>query len=406
MGPLYLIISDDLTGAAEVGGVAVRYGVSAEVHIDEPVEAESEAIAVDTGTRLVAGEKAARRIRELAGKLKTSLKRQVYKKVDSVLRGPVLSELAALADGLEKRRVLLVPCNPGLGRTITQGRYWIKGRPIDETDFRNDPEHPARTSDVLEMLGQMHGGPRVFLRRPDEALPEHGIIVGEAASAEDLSAWARRVDSGTIPAGAAEFFGALLVSQGCHAAPSLGRVLAESETVLIVSGTATGRARQAITELEGRGVPVLRMPAPVYEGSSGESDNLSEWASQVVEALGEQTVAVVAIGHPVRAGKETARRLSDCLAHVTAEALARGHADHLWVEGGATAAEIIRHLGWRRLEVKAELSPGVVRLQPRGLTRPLITLKPGSYEWPEAHALAGARGSWSRMDAAKGGSRC
>jgi hypothetical protein len=53
------------------------------------------------------------------------------------------------------------------------------------------------------------------------------------------------------------------------------------------------------------------------------------------------------------------------------------------VEGGATAAALVRRLGWVRLSVCQEWATGVVSLEIKGQAQPLVTMKPGSYAWPE-----------------------
>ena len=56
---------------------------------------------------------------------------------------------------------------------------------------------------------------------------------------------------------------------------------------------------------------------------------------------------------------------------------------HVFAEGGATAVGLTRDMGWHRLAVKSELAPGVVTLSVIGGDSPLLTIKPGSYVWPE-----------------------
>jgi D-threonate/D-erythronate kinase len=64
--------------------------------------------------------------------------------------------------------------------------------------------------------------------------------------------------------------------------------------------------------------------------------------------------------------------------------LGRAAVDYLYVEGGSTASTLIRRLGWTRLRVDRELAPGVVSLEVQGEHRRLLTVKPGSYRWPDA----------------------
>src|SRR5205814_9282515 len=99
-------------------------------------------------------EEAGRRAAAAAGALSQTGAGWIYKKVDSVLRGPVAAELEAVMKQLNFARILLVPANPGLGRTIRNGCYFVEGKPLDETHFRHDPEFPRLTSKVQDLLDE------------------------------------------------------------------------------------------------------------------------------------------------------------------------------------------------------------------------------------------------------------
>jgi uncharacterized protein YgbK (DUF1537 family) len=63
--------------------------------------------------------------------------------------------------------------------------------------------------------------------------------------------------------------------------------------------------------------------------------------------------------------------------------ITRARPQHVYAEGGATAAELVRQLGWRQMKVLKELAPGVTTLSLLNRQLPLLTLKPGSYAgWP------------------------
>jgi len=382
---MFLVIADDLTGACELGGVALVHGLGAAVCLDRISGPAAGVTILDTDTRSRPPEEAARTIRALGKALTGFPQAEVFKKVDSVLRGPVLAELTALMQALGRSRVLLVPANPALGRTIRGGCYRIQGRPIHETAFRRDPEHPIRSSDVLEMLGAAKATEPVCLASPGaEPLPV-GVVVGEAATPEEVAAWAERLDQETLPAGAADFFAALLEARGfpAHRQPPERRA-APAGTLLLVSGTGAPRARDRIAELAARGVPVLAMPDELTRGDSHSPELVSAWAARVIAALQAGSRAVVSIGRRLAAGGENAGRLLVPLARLTAEVLERFPVENLWVEGGATAGIVVRTAGWRRLEVDSQLAPGVVCVRPFPHGRPRIVMKPGSYPWPES----------------------
>ncbi len=388
---MYVVVADDLSGAAETGGVAVRYGLIAEVALDEIPESRPQALIVDTNTRSLPGRDAAERIVALGPALEQIRKLRLFKKVDSVLRGPVAAEAAALMEAAGKARALLVPANPGMGRVIRDGRYWMGGRPVEETDFRFDPEHPVRTSDVVKMAGAAPAGAPVTVRKPGEPLPEKGIVIGEAASAEDLETWAKACDERTLAGGAAEFFAAYLEAKGHARAPAGETAMAPEERILILSGSASAVSREQLRELRRRGIPLVEMPPELYPAAGRVDPIIHEWALSVAYTFRRTGRVIAAIGRPPLPGQPRAARFAAYLAEMAAQVLERYPARHIWVEGGATAAALVRRLRWKRLEVVEELRPGVVRLRPSGQETPLIVVKPGSYDWLELLGAAVAK---------------
>ena len=59
-----------------------------------------------------------------------------------------------------------------------------------------------------------------------------------------------------------------------------------------------------------------------------------------------------------------------------------GSGTHLFIEGGETASSFFREMGWGQLLLKQFLDVGVVTLQAEGSDKS-VTVKPGSYPWPE-----------------------
>jgi uncharacterized protein YgbK (DUF1537 family) len=313
-------------------------------------------IALDTDSRLLSPDEAARAVSSAITAITPTAWRLIYKKTDSVLRGPVLAELAALAIALGRPRVLLVPCNPGLGRTIRDGRYFIGDTPLDQTAFARDPHHPARTAVVSELLRWSADAP-VHVLPPDAPLPATGVIVGEASTADDVQAWATRLTDDTLPAGGGEFFAAVL-RRVIGSSPTPAAAPPPLGPTLIVTGSLAAPRRAPNT---------LVLPS----------------AAEVLAALAQ--IPVVAIGPPAERVNEPAAsaRIRRSLAAAVCAAAQRRAFRHLLVEGGATAAEILASLGWTRLAVTREWAQGVVTLQPEPAPQISVTMKPGSYAWPD-----------------------
>lgn len=381
-----VVIADDLTGAAEIAGIGLRHGLTANVITDFRQPAQSADLLIfDTDSRLDSNEVAHEKIRAL-GILFADLPRELlYKKIDSVLRGPVRTELEALAHTLDQTRVLLVPANPTLGRTVQKGRYAINGEPLHNTAFARDPHHPARTSAVSERLGSSGSFP-VSVGTPQAPLASAGIIVGDAASPQDIDDWAR-VATATpdlLLAGAAEFFSALLHERGFRPQPESAPI-GIAKPILVISGTTSPAGRALREDAQRAGIPILPMPAKATREPAIAAVAIQEWAHAVQAQLDSSGHAIALFDGPVVA--VTIDALAVAIRRTFAE-LARELIDHrvsvhLIVEGGATAAAVTRMLGCHELPVTHEWAPGVVSLR-TGVNGITLTLKPGSYAWPTA----------------------
>jgi uncharacterized protein YgbK (DUF1537 family) len=371
-------VADDFTGAAELGGVGHRHGLSAEVRTSPAGGGAAELTVLDTDSRDGGRDEAREKAAAAARWLRSRRPARAYVKVDSILRGWVRAEVDALLEALEVPRALLVFANPLRGRIVRDARCFVDGRPVHETDFARDPHHPVRSSDVREMLGASGAAP-VFVRRWDEDLPPRGIVVGEADSREDVLAWARRIPDDALAAGAAEFFGALLEVGGRppHAAAAPG-AMAHSPT-LLVCGSASERGQATLREAAGRGIPVLTMPEALFENDPGALAH-GAWADAVADRLRRGRAVAIGVGRAERL--ERAADLPARLAEVAVRVLRQERVGHLLAEGGATAAALARRAGWSCLAVRGEGAPGVVTLQAPAPAAPRFTVKPGSYPWP------------------------
>jgi uncharacterized protein YgbK (DUF1537 family) len=371
------VIADDLTGACEIAAIGLKYGLRSLVSIErEKGSHEADLMVHDTETRLDSPASSVVKLTSTLDLLKGARRPiHLYKKVDSVLRGPISAELNLLAKRLGFERVLLIPANPGLGRTIRGGFYRIKGEPLHETAFANDLHHPARSSWVVDLLGR--SCPLAVHRCGlDETLPGAGLVIGDADSRQDLERWAARLDSGTLAAGAAAFFEPVLRQWLGRQWQDRAGDFAPEGPVLLVSGTtAPGqiRAMQALAGPVGPGVGLDFMRL--------ESD-LAGILNQIAGCLERHGRALVHMRDASRADPRNACKVRASLARIAHHFAATGTLRHLVVEGGATAAAVAGELGWKALVAVHEWAPGVVSLRPTARSDMVYTMKPGSYPWP------------------------
>jgi D-threonate/D-erythronate kinase len=377
-----IVIADDLTGAAEIAAIGDRHGLASIVLTDvRPPTGNAGLIVYDTDSRLDQPGVAAEKIGRLARVLVARPRDLIYKKTDSVLRGAVRAELESLAAGLGCSRVLLVPANPALGRVVRDGRYAIGGVPLHHTTFARDPHHPATTDSMRELLGNA-GTLAVFTLNPTDRLPAAGLIAGNATNRANLDAWARQLSADVLPAGGAEFFSAVLSSRGLAPVAHATGFFPAAPT-LVVSGTASSAGAILRDTSRRDHVPIVPMPAEALSESPAASAAATRWIDAVQNQLATAGRAIAVFDGPHSVDPRVAAAIRAAFANCVRELVGRGALRHLIVEGGATAATITGALGWNELQIAHEWSTGVASLQPVGNVPVVVTMKPGSYAWPD-----------------------
>jgi len=306
-----------------------------------------------------------------------------YKKVDSVLRGHVCAELEVLMSTLQKPRTVLAPANPSKGRTIVGGQYCIDNRRLHETDFANDPQYPAKSSLVTDLLNASGDCPVLVLKHDACQRHERGIIMAEAESPEDLAEWAAEVDEDVLAAGGSEFFTAILDARtGSRRFRVAFEVIPAAGPKLFVCGSPSDHSRQAVKRAQRLGIPVCPMPDALFGRVASPEWLAEQWMEDVLNALSREGRAIIAIPQPVLKDRLLAYELSVHLAALVESVISRTIIKELILEGGATARVVLDRLGWQALEVVGEYGPGIVQLCASDRRETLVTMKPGSYPWP------------------------
>jgi hypothetical protein len=340
------ILADDFSGAAELAGIAAARGLTAEVQTVFDPGTDAEVIAIDTDTRLKPEDEAAAIVTAITRQIVAAGPDWIYKKTDSVLRGHVRAEIEAILDATSLGDCILIPANPSKDRVIRGGHYFIGGVPLDETVFAHDPDHPRRSAVVRELLGE-----------------SARIATPDAITGRDLDLpWSAT----TLAAGAADFFGACLekkaVGSGFAPPRPSGPARPLHQPSLLISGSLAAWVTGRPAQMRARGFLVKTI-----------TDDLprSLWKST--------SRLMLAIGRPETTDPAI---LTETLIEKSLPLIGDRDDLRIGLEGGATAIAFIRRMGWTRFEVIPEGHTGVGTLRPPG--GPVLCVKPGSYDWPDA----------------------
>jgi uncharacterized protein YgbK (DUF1537 family) len=378
---MIVVVADDLTGAAEIGGIGMRYNLKVEVNTKVNLLSTADLLIIATDTRSLPIQEAIKeteRVMDDVIKLDAAL---IFKKVDSVLRGYVADELSVIMQKTSKSTALLLPANPHLGRTIVNGQYMVNGQPLHQTNFANDPEFPARTSTVTGLLEGR--GVDIYSQKHNETLKTDGIIIGDTTNADDLKAWAAIAGEGIALAGSAGFFTALLDKVAPQTGSEKAIVREFKQPMLIISGTAFKNSADAIQQLKQQGHPISYMPKDIVHSNVFEVQKYLAWSLEIVSHITTFGKAIIAINPSDTEGiTDQARVLRDKTAIVTSMVFKQVHINELFIEGGSTASAVFQHLGITKMHPEQDLAPGVVRMSADNDSDLYITIKPGSYAWP------------------------
>lgn len=359
-----LVIADDLTGAAEIAGMALRYGLSAEIVHSSIAPTDKDVLIVNSNSRSISADKLLIHLDSLQAEEKAVPEWDwIYLKFDSALRGHIKTEIPYFRKAFAQDQVIFCPVHLRLNRVIRDGIYWIDGVPIAESDFAHDPEFPVRKSRILEALEvSWH-----LLADPSQA-QEAPYVLAAVQDQHDLARWASATGGRRMYAGAGAFFEALLQHRFGLKPASDCIAPQQKSPALYVCGSKHENSLQRLAALQPENI--------VYWQSPGDEVTLARQICLQLQ-LCDQLVFAVA-----RGTKAPAADIRISMAKVLQYVRQTGRVNELIIEGGATAGAVLEALGIKRLQPIWEYQQGVIRtvVPDEAL---YITLKPGSYPWAE-----------------------
>jgi len=444
------IIADDFTGAADAGvQFATRGRMCALVTTAASVASDTgwaEVVAFDAESRSLSREAAAHAVRSAVAALRAMGFDRFYKKIDSTLRGNLGAEIDALMEEAECELALVAPSAPRNLRTVVEGRCYVAGRPLAETEYAagSGDEDASSVAAIIARQSRRPVASIVFsvVRQGAESLAERiaalrregtEIVVVDATTIEDLAivADAARGRGASGPArpllcvgssGLAEAVAAAgaLASLGAPAAANTppffpqgpahdGRQpaarpdlpsLAKEGPILFLVGSRSAVARGQAEELARAG-GVFETWVNPWTAASSHGKEVERIAGEVA-GRGESSHVLVRVGAAtIGADRQLGsgeKRIASLLAEVARALLAAESFGLVVATGGDTAVAAAAALELSALRLHGELLPGVVVASASSLRlrRPItLVTKAGGFGEPDA--LRRIAASWADM---------
>lgn len=379
---MILVIADDFTGAAELAGIALDYGLKTEVQTNIDANSNLDVLILDTNTR----SKTSSQAEEVIGKLGKLIKEcdftLIYKKTDSVLRGHIYTELKKLHEYYPEKSILLVPANPTQGRIITDGRYLINEKLLHKTHFGNDPESPTITSDVMKLMKIDKQTDISLINRFEKVSFGLGkIYLAEAKNSDEINYWAKLSTGNIIPAGGANFFEALLALKNLEKRSNKVENFNKNEfdrKRLFIFGSSLSAVKNIKNIFFGKKPKILEISKELLL-----KDNIKDFLQSVIESFKTTNNVIITTNISGNLSRLNTFKIPKLFANIACGVFEEILLDEILVEGGTTSSEIVRKIGWKRFKPIEQVSHGVIRLKVVDSTSTYLTVKPGSYEWPK-----------------------
>lgn len=376
------VIADDFTGAAEIGGVGLQFGLTVSIETQVSGAGKPDLLVVAADTRSMPEDKACSRIEQITEALLQLQPRLIYKKMDSVLRGHVYAELEVQRRLSGKQRVLLVPANPHFNRIIRDGVYYVEEVPLDQTSFANDPEFPHKTSQVCQLIGP--DPKRIRCLNVHESLPAEGFLVGNVGSEADLDCWAKELDKDTVYAGGAGYFQAILERDYSRKFSERCYHQTESESKFFVFGSTFPKTTAFVSRLEQAGMAFFNLSENYFREAENDPRSVDELAKSIANRIQQdRNVVLTTIFTPSTTPAIHPETVREHVGLLVKAVFQHSQVDNLYIEGGATASQIFQNLNMTRLTPVCELDYGIIQMKVEGFPGMMLVTKPGSYRWPD-----------------------
>ena len=398
-----LVIADDLTGANEVAVQFAKKGIATLVVLDwqqdwKVYSNEFQVVAVNTDSRHVSAKEAQLRMKTVLDFANSWQIPYCYKKIDSTLRGNVAAELDILRTRLGAGKIMLVPANPSMGRTVEQGLIFVQGKPLAGSVYAEDPMEPTRENSIIRTLQRQIDSPYHQLTRENlqkyqtdqqNLFQEEGCYIFDTSSEQDLLQIGRllfRENQMKILAGSGGF--ATILPLFIEFEINSTHSLQKSKRRLFINGSLNPVAHQQIQWARCQTIPVRVLKPPRSNHKEFElHENTNALLNWLQKAYQKNDMAVLTtpsqemLRDSSIALRDDEVKWRKYLESLIASLLEKIQIEVLVIFGGDTALTILKALQYKRLQALSEIIPGVALLKPlNGMRKPIyIVTRPGGF---------------------------
>ncbi|MFX3617356.1 MAG: four-carbon acid sugar kinase family protein [Sporolactobacillus sp.] len=389
----YLIIADDFTGSNDTGVQLTKRGIPVRLQFTGNFQ-QGGSYVLDTESRNLSADEAYKKVSTMMNGIDFGDFYSVVKKVDSTLRGNLISEIRAIDHAYQPDLIVFCPSLPALSRTVRDKILYVNGIRALNTDFARDPIKPILDDNIYSILQNTFPAEKIGHIRLDEIRskqiifhPNVRVYSSDAVTNKDIQIVIEQMmqhGKHILWIGSAGVMDNLVAIKHNNF-PSLGLIGSVSEVT-----------REQLHFAEDNGTTLINVP--IYDAYEKESYSL--YVNQAIDALrkGNDTVIMSSASYD-RAELDKTRSLlrkysnlsvdqtsaavQSVLGGICRRVLSKQKVSGLFITGGDTAKGLFDVIKADGVEIIDEVAIGV----------PMMRIIGGEFNNVKAITKAGAFGN-------------
>ena len=421
--PNTVVIADDITGANDIGIMYAKAGLETVVYSHDKLdtqEAWTDAVTViDTNSRFCTYEEAYRRVYSA---VKLFHKHEVDQFIDkqcSVFRGNIGAEFDAMLDALEEEFAIVVLGFPDNGRTTLHGIHYVHGSKLEDSQFRNDPVHPMKQSNLVDILQAqtkrkvgaifyevLDQGAEALRNEIKEKKEKFNYIILDVRHNEDLALIAEAVEDEKMICGSSAlgyYLGTRNQKETPQTIPPIENERLYGQKILCIAGSLTPQTKAQLAYMKAKDYPVIILDTMKLFTGAELGREKSRILKDYHEACNKNKLVILHAMNGEDQVKETkalalqngidntavSGLVSDTLAELTNIIAMHYGLKKFIICGGDTSASFCNRMKIKGMRICEEIEPGLPVCE--SITEPhyKLVLKSGSFGSSEFIEKAG-----------------
>lgn len=270
------VIADDVTGANDIGIMFANAGIETVVYnqnmINDDFVPVSAVNIIDTNSRFLTYEEAYNKVYAATKLFNKDEVEMFFDKQCSVFRGNVGAEFDAMLDALEEECAMVVVGFPDNGRTTVNGVHYVNGVELAESQFKNDPVHPLKESNLIKVLQSqtkrkvglinfeiVGNGVESLKKEIERKKKEFNYILFDVRDNADLSIIAQAIIDEKIICGSSAIAYYLGLLNDEYKNKTQKKSIESDDKVLCIAGSLTTQTKSQLVYVKEVGYPVITL---------------------------------------------------------------------------------------------------------------------------------------------------